>query len=371
MKESICIFLEQYYLPKRYRDNIENFVYNLSSKFIVDVFSPEIDINLKYNSNYSQILKLRKVSQRTSACFSKNYDILILFSGYMKELTFDRRLLIAESLGFSRLYIIPGVDPFVYDTIDTRIAINLVDFHLNSYLNLENSYKIDSIFSNIISYSNEEVNIFKKKYNIENKLIAIIPGPIDNWLNNEIVYNEMSNCNKKLLDPFLNNLEKIKNDLNRLGYQILGIRHYKDDYNKYNNLNIKWVDEQEYNLLKFCSSAIITISNDNFFRYLTVSKPIINIGLIPYLFNLSENNSIFRFLTKILKSFYMENKYNEIEDIGYANFIEKIIQNNKFNSVNLIAKYIKIFENNNNEYINEEGGVMIVKNQFKIGSNII
>ena len=357
MTYSICIFLEQYYLPKRYKENIEYMIYILKKKYLVDIFSPDIDMNLNFNKNYLKILDIKSYKIKTSPTFKKNYDILIIFSDFNKKLSFDRRLLIIDDIRHKKLYTLSGYKPFEYNLIYRDQNINTMDYYLYDNLNCEKKYKFDSIFNKEIIYNKNEVNLFKKKYLIKDKIIALIPGKIKYWkdyffTNNVNDNNEYNSTHKNLIKMFFKNLEKIKNKLLNNGYQILGIKHYSDEFLDYDFINIKWVLENEYNILKYSSEAIICLGNDSFFRYLNLKKPIISLGVFPIFYKFIENNNILKFLNNILEFYYKENNYDQLTDKGIDNFILQIINNYNFkNNLNLkltnILNYLLEFEMTN------------------------
>ena len=352
MQESVCIFLEQNYLPKRYKENIENFFFILKENYRVDIFSPEIDMNSNYNHNLIKILHNNKMCVKTSAWFKSYYDILIIFSDYNKKLTFDRRILIIKAITHKKLITISGYKPFVFNSIKKANNLNLMDNYFYDTTKYENKIIFESIFSKIISFSLDEKIKFLKKYKINKNLIALIPGPIQNWKNNICLPNIIEQNNRKFTEIFLENIEQIKEKLFSEGYEILGIRYFKDNYSLYNDINIKWVDESEYNILKYCSSAIISMSNDNFFRYFNINKPLINIGIIPYIFLSESKSSLYNYLLKNLNFFYKENNYYELDNIDYGEFILNQInsfksKDNELEKLDILDK-IKSIENNSN-----------------------
>ena len=347
MSESICIFLEQNYLPKRYKENIEYLFFLLKEKYSVDIFSPDIDLNSNYKNNLIEVIDNKKISVKTSATHKYFYDMLIIFSDFNKKLTFDRRLLIIRAISHKRLITISGYKPFIFNSPQIRNNINLMDNYFYETICYENKIVFDSIFNKIISFSEDEVRKFKKKYDTNKKIIALIPGPIENWNYNPCLYNKIAKDNKEFVEIFLKNIDKTNEKLESEGYEILGIKFFSDDYSLYNGINIKWINETEYNILKYCSSAIISLSNNNFFRYINLNKPIINIGIVPVLYLFKKRDSLNRYLLQTLNYFFKENNYNKILD--YADFILEQIKNYKFKDkdsekIDLIQK-IESFEN--------------------------
>lgn len=326
MPESICIFLEQHYLPKRYKENIENLFNSLKKNYRVDIFSPEIDLNLTYNKNLYKVVTSKIFSVRTSASFNYYYDILIIFSDYNHEITFDRRLLVIKSIPHKRLITISGYKPFIYKQVGIFNNINLMDYYFYNTNSPRNRIRFNSIFNSIFTFNKDEVKKFKLKYKIKKNIIALIPGPIENWKINSAIYNKMAIENKNQLNSFFNNLNEIKQKLYDKSYEILGIRYFSDDYSLYRDINIKWVEESEYNILKFCSSAIISLSNDNFFRYLNCNKPIIKMGLIPFLYKSKTPTMLYNYLLNILNIFYEENDYENKNSLGHSEFVLKSIK---------------------------------------------
>ena len=101
--KNICIFLEQYFIPQRYKDNIKRFIYSLSNKHRIIVFSPNIDIIYNININNIKTINLHNIMTITTPVFNTKFDILILFSTYNKSIYFDRRSIIMNTLSYSHL----------------------------------------------------------------------------------------------------------------------------------------------------------------------------------------------------------------------------------------------------------------------------
>ena len=365
--KNICIFLEQYLIPQRYKDNIKRFIYSLSNKHNIIVFSPNIDIICNININNIKTIHLHHIMTLTSPTFNMKFDILILFSTYNKSIYFDRRSIIMNILSYSHLLMIPSHNILDYNILlKNNIPIIYFTTEITEFLLCKKSYIAKSLFDTDIDYTNNEITLFYDKYKINNdiKIIAFIPGPLDLWYKHDFSCNKTINHNIICANIFLNHLKNIKKVLKKENYIILGIKHYNDNYDDYNNIDITWIDDLDYNLLKHTCSGIITIANIDFYRYIKLNKPIIEIGKLPleYYFtqtNIKLNNKVKLYFNTINK----QKKFSFLPPRNINNLGEHIIQ--------LIINYKKkcsITENNLDqlickyiENINIPHGIPIIK----------
>jgi hypothetical protein len=282
----ICIFLEQDLIPKRYKENIERFLYSLNKSYEIIIYSPNIDLKKNHkNGTYIRNITINGCVTYKLATYSDTFDILILFSDYNKNLCFDRRPFIINSMKAKKTLIIPTHNILSYislNEINDSNILYITDCFTKKLLS-DVSLNCKSIFDNM-NYDKKYINSFYDKYNIDHKynIIAFIPGPLNLWYLDNYTYNELHDQNIILGDFFLQNLKKMKKKMKKKNYYLLGVKHYNDIVNNYNNINIKWIDDIDYNLLKFVCSGIITIVNIDLFKYINLNKPIIEIANIPF-----------------------------------------------------------------------------------------
>ena len=362
----ICIFLEQYLIPKRYKENIERFIYSLNDFYEIIIYSPNIDLKINYkNNNYIRYIFINDSITYKCASYTSTCDILILFSDYNKKICFDRRLLIINSIKANKIIVIPTHNILSYIPLneinDSNISY-ITDFFTKKLLSY-NSFNYKSIFDNI-KYEEKNIMSFYDKYNIDrNKtIIAFIPGPLTLWHLDNYTYNKLQNNNIILGKIFLQSLKKIKKEMKKKNYYLLGVRHYDDIKNNYNLIDIKWIDDIDYNLLKFVCSGIITIANIDLFKYINLNKPIIEIANIPFNYYF-EINKIKR--CKEIYNFFMEKAMNskssfinkkDIPDI--CNYMDFLIKKNMGHNNNYLPPLIKYI---NKPYKKRQIGIPIPK----------
>lgn len=339
MKE-IGFFLEQYLIPLRYYDNLKNFIYSLSKSNNLTIYSPNIDvINLNnFNENKIKVIELNDFNIKTSSNYRGYFDIFIIFSTYNKDLCFDRRQLVINSMKFSSIIMIPSYNFLNYDPLNENIHYFTDEF--SDFSLCHNVKEVESIFDKQIKYNQNDIDSFYSEYKInsEKKIIAFIPGKLLLWHNN---YNDDPiNINNILGKFFISKLNEIKLNINE-NYEILGVKSYEDSYEDYCNINvINWIKDKDYNILKSLSSIIITISNIDVLKYMNLQKKVINIG-IPITkdyFNSENNRHLISYCLK--KSKYIKSIYKK----------EDILNLHKFFDENL-DKNIKVISNDNNDII--------------------
>ena len=78
MDYKICIFIEQNFIPLRYKKNLEVFIYSLKEFCNVYLYSPDIDYFYQKNSNNISILKLNNIMTfRNNIYYNGIFDALI------------------------------------------------------------------------------------------------------------------------------------------------------------------------------------------------------------------------------------------------------------------------------------------------------
>lgn len=355
----ICIFLEQYLLPKRYKENIERFIYSLKKYYEITIFSPDIDMNFRYeiNNNNIKYIHIKDCKTINSETYTniETFNILIIFSDYNNRICFDRRPLIINSIKSNKIIMIPTHNILSYNILNDHKLLYITNSFSKKLIS-KFSYNCNSIFDNL-SYDDNTINLFYKKYNLNknNKIIAFIPGPLVLWYLDNYIYDIDFNKNILIGKIFLQNLENIKKEMKNENYDLIGIRHYDDIIDNYNPINIMWIDDEDYNILKYICSGIITIANIDLFKYINLNKPIIEVANIPlkYYFNKNKNN-----YKEINKYFYNEIISNESifiskDNIPYiCKYMNSLIKNKKiikqdikYNNFNSIINFIhfKIF----------------------------
>jgi len=126
--------------------------------------------------------------------------------------------------------------------------------------------------------------------------------------------------------------------MKKKNYYLLGIRHYDDIIDNYNLIDIEWIDDVDYNLLKFVCSGIITISNIDLFKYINLNKPIIEIANIPFKYYFEINkvknrNEIYNFC--IQKSMSNKPSFISKKDIpDICNYMDYLIKKKIFHCNN-------------------------------------
>ena len=287
---SICLYLDAFLIPIRYIDNINYLINQLNNKYNLTIYCPKM-ISLKYKYNYKfdiiSLLKLYNHIVITTPIFSFNrFDILIMFSDYDRNICFDRRIQIINSIKHNLLLIIPSFNYKIYNVpIKNNNNYNIKCIVDNVLINQINDYDTilaSSIFDLPIKY---DIDYFKFKYSINKPVIAFIPG-------------------KNYTLPNLHTNE----------YNILGIKHYNDYSAK--EKSITWIHDIDYNVLKQICIAIIVINNEDINRYTILKKPIINLSNVTC--------QHMNFIKCIIKKKTLFNN-NYISNINIIDIIDDII----------------------------------------------
>ena len=186
----ICIFLEKYLFPEIYFPFLYNFLNDLSKLYNLFIYIPDIDIVKIKNCNpdISEYFQDKKLKYYNFISI-KIFDVLLLFSEYDTNMSFDRRSLVIKDLTFKEAFLI--------------LSHNMVIKNIRGYdCNLFFCNYIDNIFS---SYKSKEIDKFKKKYKIFNdrKFVSIFLTKDEfNKLNLENYndYNLLSSKNNNLIN---------------------------------------------------------------------------------------------------------------------------------------------------------------------------
>ena len=260
----ICIFLEKYFFPEIYFPFLYNFLNDLSNLYNLFIYIPDIDIVRIKNCNpdiseYFQDMKLKYYNFISI----KNFDVLLLFSEYDTNMSFDRRSLVIKDLTFKETFLI--------------LSHNMVIKNIRGYnCNLFFCNYTDNIFS---LYKSNEIDKFKEKYKISNskEFVSIIL--------NKDEFNELNidNYNDYNLLSLKNNNFSNSIRIDEIDFiYMISFSEYiitnLDYYNYLNNLfniNVKLFDKDSFLIKKKSNKINIYEGLDNIAKVKFIKRSVI------------------------------------------------------------------------------------------------